>query len=208
MPAERGGGKFKTEWWCYLDRAPAQLGPRVVRRWDLAATENGGDWTRGLKGTLLPDGRFVWLDGVGARRSPAGVEALIREVAERDGPSVEHVFPDDGDGSRKVAIARALRGDGTPSRPPIPVKGIKFVREVTDKDARSNHYAAAVETRTVYLVRAPWNDSLVGEHAQFPRGDHDDWVDVGSGLFNELITPNAGASDHGGGRPKISFGGR
>ena len=90
-----------------LDTTPAPAG-RVVRAWDLAATEHAGgtdpDWTVGVKLTRDATGRFVILDILRLRGSPNQVEELITKTAVADGASVTIGIPQDPGQAGKVQV--------------------------------------------------------------------------------------------------------
>ena len=63
-----------------------------------------------------------------------------------------------------------------PPRPPLPVKGIQ---PQGDKVTRALTLAARMGSGHVYVPRnAPWLPALVSQMATFPKGAHDDMVDM------------------------------
>jgi hypothetical protein len=75
QPAPEGGGKFKREWFTYVD-APPKLARRV-RGWDTAATEDAGDYTVGVR-ISESEGFYYVEDVVRGQWGPAGVEATLK----------------------------------------------------------------------------------------------------------------------------------
>lgn len=175
-PTPREGGLFKTASWRYVDVAPPHL--QRVRRWDLAATEGGGDETAGVLMGRDHVGSLFVLDVNAFRRDPAGVEAEVYRTAVSDGKQVRIRMEQEGGSAGKSVIqsyARLLAGwDFSGSRSTGP------------KAERVVPWAAAVGNEIVYLVRAPWNTAFVEQHRQFPAGRHDDQVDAAGAAFSDL----------------------
>jgi predicted phage terminase large subunit-like protein len=175
---------FKRQWFTIIDQAPRDL--IKVRRWDLAASLNKGDWTAGLH-YGRKDGRFYILDLQHVRESPAGVEALVRQTAQTDGyetmirmerepgssgvNTVDHY-------ARHVLVGYSFLG--------VPSTG--------SKEVRAQPVSAAAEAGNVFLVKGPWNLVFLDEVTTFPNGDNDDIVDVLSGAHHDL-TQNDGATE-------------
>lgn len=55
-----------------------------------------------------------------------------------------------------------------------------------DKVMRARPVQSRARAGKIKLLRAPWNKELIRQFVAFPRGRHDDLVDVGSGV-NEMI---------------------
>ncbi len=55
-----------------------------------------------------------------------------------------------------------------------------------DKVMRARPVQSRARAGKIKLVRAPWNKELIRQFLSFPRGQHDDLVDVGSGV-HEMI---------------------
>ena len=63
-----------------------------------------------------------------------------------------------------------------PPRPPLPIKALK---PEGDKVTRALTLAARMAGGNIYVPKdAPWLPALEAEMSVFPRGDHDDQVDV------------------------------
>ena len=174
------GSRFKREWFQVIESPPAGL--RLVRRWDLAATEpkagRDPDWT---VGTLMgrKDGRFVILDVQRFRGSPATVDARLLQTAQMDGRGVPIRIEQEPGSSGKIAAAhftRLLAGFNVRSET---VTG--------DKVTRSNPLASQAEAGNVDLVAAPWVEDWLREHEMFSAScPHDDQVDSASGALHNL----------------------
>ena len=175
---------FQRDWVGVADAAPTNL--RIVRGWDLAATEarDGTDpsWTVGTKMGASPDGRYWLLDCVFDRRSPAGVEDLITQTAAHDGRQVEIRLPQDPGQAGKsqiAALVKRLSGFNVRAKP---VTG--------DKITRFSPFSAQCEAGNVSVLRSDrWNDYFFRELENFPpeTHGHDDVADATSEAFDGLL---------------------
>jgi len=178
-PAPREGGLFKVGKITTLDTAPPIK--RRVRRWDLAATEDDGDYTAGvLLGERADEEGYVFLDVRREQYGPGKVRRLIKTVAEADEKAAPTtlILPQDPGAAGKDqrdSFATALA-----------IHAPRFERETGDKETRAEPLAAQMEIGRISMVRAPWNDAFTAELAAFPRGAYDDQVDAASGAFNNI----------------------
>lgn len=186
-PASVEGGYFQRAWFDgTVDRVPPGRVDGCVRAWDLAATVEGQkgngdpDWTVGMKMTRI--GGVTYLDDmIRVRATPAAVERLVRNTAEKDGHAVRvRMQKDPGQaGSYQVSHYARRILDGWDFR---------GIHSTADKVTRAGAFNAACERGDVRLVAAAWNDSCVEEMASFPTSKHDDIVDACSIGFNDLAT--------------------
>jgi predicted phage terminase large subunit-like protein len=188
------GSLFKRHWFPVIDQAPPpqDIG-RIVRYWDLAATEPSEsnpdpDWTAGVKVARLRDDSYVILDMRRERGTPAKVEGLVRRTAEQDGHDV-HIYMEQEPGSSGKSIVdyylrRVLQG--------YSFAGVKVTGK---KEERAKPVASQAEGGNIKLLRGHWNDALLSELEAFPtEGVHDDSVDATSGAMGQLF--NRSAKDH------------
>jgi predicted phage terminase large subunit-like protein len=175
------GNKFKRDWFKFTDFSP-QAG-RVVRYWDLAATEpkkgKDPDWTVGAK-VRLNDGRYYIEDIQRVKASPGEVKALIQSTAEMDGQDVEIFMEQEPGASGKIVIDDFARNL---------LEGYAFegIKSTGSKEVRANVFSAATFNHNVVLIRAGWNSALVNECIAFPNPNiHDDQVDAVSGAVGKL----------------------
>ena len=176
-------GLYFQRGWCKLvDAAPEELD--IVRGWDLAATpkteRNDPDWTCGAKiGRDRRTGRFIVLHHVRTRDTPARVQALIKNTASQDGPSVEISLPQDPGQAGKAQIAAltlALEGfvaRGTP--------------ETGDKLTRFGPFSAQAQAGNVDVLRGLWNEDWFTALEGFPEAAHDDDADATARAFNAFL---------------------
>ena len=171
---------FQRSWCPRAAEAPAGL--KLVRYWDLAATEktenNDPDFTVGIKMGLDESGRYYILDLQSFRKSPHGTKRAVLEAAEDDGPGVEVGLPrDPGQAGKAQAweFTRSLAG-----------RRVKIRAESGSKLTRFSAFSAQAEAGNVIIVRAPWNRELFEALESFPESRHDDHADAASGAFNLL----------------------
>ena len=184
-PVPRGGGMFKRDDFEVIDSIPAHA--TVVMRargWDLAATDSSrAAYTVGAKLAKLADGRLVVEDIVRGRWGPAEVEARILACANVDGPDVCQFIPQDpGQAGKSQVRAMAAMLEGFNAR---------FSPESGDKETRAIPLAAQVEVGNVCLIRAPWNDALLGEMTLFPAGEWKDQVDALTRAYDWILQNRA-----------------
>lgn len=197
-PAE--GGMFKKHWWRFWHFPGNPLPPVQVRlsdgtiafcpceplpevfdveilSWDMTFKDakdsdfvSGGAWGKRGSRKYLRDRMHERLD------FPATVRAFVA-MADR--------FPEAGaklveDKANGPAVISALRGK---------ISGLIPVEPQGSKIARAAAVSPQVEGGDVYLPHpfiAPWVDSYIEEHAAFPKGAHDDDVDMTSQALNRL----------------------
>lgn len=180
------GGMFKRAWFdgSIIEERPPFV--RVVRYWDLAATEPSDvnpdpDFTAGvLMGETL-DGGFVVLDATEFRATPAERNRNIRRKAELDGYGVDVIFEQEPGASGKSQIDDMQRNV---------LKGFSVfgVRSTGDKITRAKPFSAACENGLVKLFRGLWNENLLGRLTSFGmKGAHDDMTDAAAGAHRALV---------------------
>jgi predicted phage terminase large subunit-like protein len=191
--AKRGGnwkikptaGKvFNRGWFEIIDVLPA--GPiRIVRGWDLAATEkelkkDDPDFTAGVKMAKIGD-LYIVLDCKAEQMEPARTDTLLKNTASQDGCLVAVRWEMEGGASGKRDnryIATLLAGyDARGARP------------YSDKITRAKPLAAQALAGNVKLLRGAWNEAWLEHMHNQPEWPHDDIMDASSIAFNELAIP-------------------
>ncbi len=180
----RDEGMFKRFWWQMLEARPVLPRARLVRYWDLAATEehdgNDPDYTVGTLIARDEDKRLYVLDVRRERISSAGVEALVRATAQQDGRHVAVRIEQEPGAAGKSLISyytrHVLAG--------YDVRGVPSSR---DKVTRAAPLASQAEVGNVFVVRAPWLSDWLDEFDGFPFTQHDDQVDSASGALEQLL---------------------
>lgn len=173
-PSPREGDFFKPDKMPRLSAAP--VCDRVVRAWDLGATESG-NYTVGVKMGKRGN-RFAILDVVRFRASVDERDKRILETAKLDGPTTKVLIPQDpGAGGKASAdiLVRSLAGY------PVSAKPVSGKKEI-----RAEPFASQVNAGNVDMVEGPWNYPLAEEMRPFPNGANDDQIDAGGDAFREL----------------------
>jgi predicted phage terminase large subunit-like protein len=173
-PAPPEGNIFKPDKIEIVEAIPA--GTRMVRGWDLAGTRDDGDWTAGPQLGVTPSGRYIIADMVRLQGSPDEVEAAIVNAAKRDGANCRIKLPQDPGQAGKSQVAYLTKQLAGFSVTSAPVSG--------DKITRAEPFAAQVNVGNVMMLKAEWNDKLIGELRMFPNGKNDDQVDGLSDAFS------------------------
>ena len=180
------GAMFQREWFETVESAPRPF-KNIVRAWDKAGTEAGGDFTVGvLMGEK--DGCYYVLDVVRGQWSSGRRNQIIRQTAERDewsdGETVQ-IWMEQEPGSGGLESAEISMSELRGHR-------VHAERSTGPKEARADAFAAQCEWRKVKLVRGVWNRDFLDELCIFPpekNAGHDDQVDAASMAFNKLAKP-------------------
>lgn len=168
----------------FVDIVPVRQRMRIVRYWDLAASENAGDWSCGvlMAEDTITEMSYI-LDIVRDRKSPGDLEKWIHTVAVEDeghyGGVKIGLEQEPGSGGKIAAhyiVQNVLRGFAAES---FPVAG-------ESKPIRAQPFLAAVENSFICAKRAKWNDKFKTELNSFPGGANDDMVDAAAGAYNML----------------------
>lgn len=176
-PAPEGGGMFQREWFrrCPVSAVPATA--RLLRAWDTATNESGGDWTAGVKWAEA-DGKFYIVDVRRGRWSAADVTQIMRRIAISDGQRCRIREDQEPAAAGKAQIAARKQA----------LVGFDFdgVLPTGDKVVRAGPLRSQAESGNVYLCEGAWNEEYLKELEVFPNGAFDDQVDASSTGFNAL----------------------
>jgi len=157
---------------------------RVVRFWDLAATEPNQstpdpDWTVGTL-MMFDQGVAYVLDVRKKRIKSDKVEQFVAQTAYEDGAAVAIRMEQEPGSSGKAIIDQFAR---------YVLPGFDFGanRSTGDKITRARPFAAALANGNVRVIRGPWLNDWLDEFSAFPEAcPHDDQVDSATGAFNYL----------------------
>ncbi|MEG2433260.1 MAG: phage terminase large subunit [Acinetobacter sp.] len=189
-PSPPAGGFFKPDNIEIVDALPSEI-IKEVRAWDLASSENEGDYTAGVREAKSRDGYIYIVDVERAQLGPDGVEKRITQTAELDGKSVAIRLPQDpGQAGKSQAKNFITKLSGF---------NVKAETVSGDKITRAQPFAAQVNVGNVKMFRGDWNKAFIEELRNFPNGKHDDQVDAGSDAFNELNEARVGKKPSGAG---------
>ena len=164
-----------------VDRDAVPPMSSVVRRWDLAFSEQrGSDFVAGAKVGRTNDGRFVILDMQRFRGHWNVSKPRIIETALNDGPTVRCLIESNGPQRGYYDDVRSdRRMFGTP---------VGEDRPEGSKTMRAQLWGSRLQDGVILCVRGAWNGELCDEMDAFPNGEHDDQVDAISGAYNALAT--------------------
>lgn len=190
-PAPREGGMFHRDWFKIIhgDALPKKF-DRLVRYYDRAATQDGGDYSVGIL-MGVAGGKYYILDMVRGQWSAGVREKRVMETAAIDRKyfrdRVKHYLEQEpGSGGKQAAEVDAARLSRAGYR-------VGLDRVDSKKEFRAEPFAAAAERGDVYVLADTWNGYSVAlrdffdELTVFPNGIHDDIVDAASGAYNKLV---------------------
>ena len=151
---------------------------RIVRYWDLAATQDGGARSAGVKLGEGFDSQYYIMDLVAGHWSPANVDKKLIETAERDGKGVEVWLEEEGGSSGKFAKRHFLNL----------LKGwtVWFDKVHDSKGVRWGPCASQMAGGAFVMVSAPWNTEMIEELEMQPDAPLKDITDALSGAFAQL----------------------
>lgn len=182
--------RFKRAWWRRYSSAELwQAGLKPKYAFADAADEDGiaNDWTAISVWGQLPDNQddlFV-MDAVRRHVDLPGFMELSRDIYAKW--RVPLVVENKGNGRALIQLyrKRSRTLDGVPLKP-IPV--IPFEPGSERKEGRADLATPHVEAGRVWLPDdAAWAHDWIEEHALFPNGPHDDWVDNTSMAIAKMI---------------------
>lgn len=161
---------------------------KIVRRWDLAATEEkpneDPDYTVGLLLAQHPNGLYYVLDIVRGRFSPDDVEKTLKITRADDRRKFRSQIKftvEREPGSQGKLYARHL------ARTIFRGCNFRAIPSTGSKMLRADTVAAASERQEIKIVKGCQNfKELLHEARHFPFGKHDDVVDALSGAYEDL----------------------
>lgn len=179
---------FKKSWFEVVEEETVPPLMRVVRGWDLAATESDKNHaghepaaTAGVKIGRDVNGNFYILDLIYDRISPMGVERMILNAAKADGVKCKIRLPQDPGQAGKAQVAHFAKL----------LCGYEFKTRIMtgDKVTRAGPFSSMCEYGKVRVVRAKWNDLWFNHLEEFPPEiGSPDIVDAAVEAFHELTT--------------------
>jgi predicted phage terminase large subunit-like protein len=179
------GNLFKRSWFETVPAGRVPVLRRMVRVWDLAATEVSErnpdpDWTAGVLMGVTEVGVYYVLDVVRVRSTPAVVKALVGQTARRDGRGVGVYILQEPASAGKSVVDDYRRGV-------LAEYECRGWRETGDKTTRARKLSSKAEYGDVKLVEGVWNTAFLDELTVFPqKGSHDDMVDAAVGALDVI----------------------
>jgi predicted phage terminase large subunit-like protein len=186
-PTPPEGGMFPKESWKYAPRAEWPDIHTMVRAWDVASTEGGGDYTVGALLGRAVNGDIYVIDVYREQKGPEQVLTDMRVVAERDGASVPILIEQERSGAGATNIEffkRELQG--------FIVEGSKAdgAKEVRARSysimQRGGHVWLPADNEDIDWVKL-WVDEHKGMMGDGRRPRHDDQIDTGAYAVRYLL---------------------
>ena len=184
-PAPREGGIFPLDKIKVIENVPPSL-TSWARYWDLAAsTSETASYTASVATAVDPDGAAYYRDPIrGHWATPVSYEMVV-ETARREGPATTVVVEDKLWGTDLV---NRLRFDKRMAGIAIQPQGV-----IGDKVLRAGAASALCYAEMFYIIQNDNQHDFIEELVNFPRGEHDDWVDSVSGGLTYVQAHPSGA---------------
>ena len=190
-PVLEGGNRFdvsKVKKHASVEEFP---NTRYVRSWDLASSskerdKDDPDYTVGSLLTVTKENGapHLWIkDVVHIRAEAPRRDALVQTTARMDGPSVPQYVEAFGAYKDAYTTLKSI------------LTGISVVRPSRlpgDKAAKLAPLEPLFDAGNIHLLRAPWNDLLLKQFAEFPDGTHDDFCDAPAIGYHEMTSIASG----------------
>jgi predicted phage terminase large subunit-like protein len=179
-PKSDVGDLTDPAWLKITEQMPDMTRIKKARIWDLAATEDGGDYTVGnLMGHIKLSNSTYIFNIVRDRLSPSGVETLVRTTAIADGTETEIYIEQEPGSSGKALVEHYQKNV-------LPEFKVVAVPSTDGKLTRAQPFLAAAEAGNIYLIKGHWNQLFIDEFKDFPGGGHDDQIDTASVGYTKL----------------------
>jgi predicted phage terminase large subunit-like protein len=190
-PVPRGGSMFPTDCW---QKYPWGEQPQIrsecyatVRVWDLASSQDSGDWSVGLLMGVDYRNHFYILDVKRFRKHPQGIEQEILHCAQEDGVGTAIRIEQERSGAGSIVVEnykRLLARWDVDGRKPVGTK-----------ENRASIYSAKAGSQMIYLPDdGPWVKEYIEECRRFPRGRYDDQVDCSVYAYDHLAALGGGST--------------
>lgn len=176
-PADKDGGFFDP----YLFKRvtePESRPQRAVRRWDLAATEDEGDFTAGVLFEKQYNGRWLVKDVRRGQWASDEIERQIASAAADDGKNTKIRFEQERGAAGKLIVAHYKRM--------LPGWNVRGEVPTGDIEVRALGVSAIANRGLIDIIDAPWTDKFLSECGAFPHGANDDQVSALAGAFFDM----------------------
>ena len=182
-PTDRVGSLFKSDYFQIMDTAPTDA--LRVRYWDLAATEDAGDYCAGALLSYGPEEDAWYIeDMIRGQWGPGEVEANVKLASQLDGYNVAIRIEQEPGASGKLTVNTFKRM--------LPQYDIEGCRATGPKTVRHRRMLGPLQRGNMFLLRGPWNQVFITEMINLPGGKHDDQADAAAGAYAELVDLDKG----------------
>lgn len=175
-PTPREGALFKINNIELVDALPNDI-VKTVRAWDLAATQDDGDYTVGLKMSIDKNNNIYITDVVRGQWEPNQRDKVIKQTCDLDG-RITQIFPSDPGAAGKAQISYLFRM--------LSGHNLIKINPTGSKEVRAEPVASQVNAGNLKMLKSEWNRTALNEIRTFPIGSHDDIVDCLADAFNNL----------------------
>jgi predicted phage terminase large subunit-like protein len=195
-PSSPEGSMFKTAKISIVPRCPVGI-VKMCRSWDIASSENKGDWTVGVRMGLGTDSSINIFDVIRVRKDTNERNELIRRTANRDRaifPETVITVPQDPSSAGKDVSRNFIKL--------LIGHIVKIVPSFNrgDKEVKADPFSGYVNAGFVRIIADPeeikkkdskgeyihWAFPYIEELRKFPLQRTDDQVDSSSDCFAEL----------------------
>lgn len=181
-PVDESKKMTDSSWFHEIDAIPPEEHQylKSMRMWDLAATEDGGDYTCGsLVSYSIKTGNTYVQNIIRDQMSSQDVEVKVETTAIADGKNISvGIEQEPGSAGKSLVNHYAVQV--------LPGFVVKPIPAVNKKLIRAQPFLAAAEAGKVYLIKGSWNKDFKTEFDSFPGGANDDQVDTVSAAYLEL----------------------
>lgn len=180
LPENPDAALTNPDWLDVIEYVPNLEKLPQARVWDLAATEDGGDYTTGgLYAYDKARDTMYLLNMIRVQKSPGQVEELVRRTALADGLNVK-IYVEQEPGSSGKALVHHYKTTV------LPEYTVTEVPATDGKVTRAQPMLAAAEAGHVKLLKGAWNEKFIDEFGEFPGGSYDDQVDNASIAYTKM----------------------
>lgn len=184
-PMRREGNMFNRTWFRLVEMPPGDL-IKIIRYWDKASTQGGGDHTAGVLLGKSSNGDLYILDVVRGQWNMTARRAQIRATGEKDKVNFPYkvrtwIEQEGGSAGKDMAETEIKE---------FMSFGVKTEKSTGTKEVRAMNAVPMCENGHVFMVRGPWNEAFLSEIEIFTGkdGEVDDQVDAFSLAYNKLAT--------------------
>lgn len=179
-PVSDSGKLTNPDWLEIIDIMPNMANLPVIRIWDLAATENAGDYTAGALCTYdRSTNIFYVLNVIRRQLSSQQVETLVRQTAIADGLDTKIHIEQEPGASGKALVTHF-------KNTVLPEFTVETALPSDGKLIRAQPFLAAAEAGKVKILKGDWNIPFLAEFEDFPTGAHDDQIDAVAEGYTKL----------------------
>jgi len=177
-PVPLGGGMFQTQKIVLEDYCEEKRIVSLVRSWDKAGTEDGGNYSVGVLMAVDIKGRYWVLDVVRGQWGSTKREETIAQTADLDGADVPVLLEIEGGSGGKESGENSVRN--------LAGHRIHTFHPTGDKESRAYPFSSQVGGGNVSVLKREWTREYLEELRFFPNSKYTDQVDPSGAAFSFL----------------------